>query len=93
MKFVAGESCAGPVIQALRRAGHDVLDIAEVEKGAPDDRILELALEGRCVLITEDHDFGELLYARGRSSAGVVLVRFHNRARLAKSVWLRPWPS
>jgi len=28
------------------------------------------------VLITEDRDFGELVYARGRLSAGVILVRF-----------------
>ncbi len=36
------------------------------------------------MLITEDQDFGELVYARGRSSAGVILVRFHSRARRAK---------
>lgn len=30
MNFVADESCAGPVIQALRGAGHDVIAIAEV---------------------------------------------------------------
>jgi hypothetical protein len=36
------------------------------------------------VLITEDRDFGELVYARGRPSGGTILVRFHSRARLAK---------
>lgn len=84
MNFVADESCAGPVIRALREAGHDVLAIAEVASGAPDEYILERALAERRVLITEDHDFGELVYARGRSSAGVILVRFHSRARRAK---------
>lgn len=29
MNFVADESCAMPVIRALRQAGHDVLAIAE----------------------------------------------------------------
>ena len=33
MNFVADESCARPVIQALREAGHDVVAIAEVAKG------------------------------------------------------------
>jgi len=37
------------------------------------------------VLITEDRDFGELVYARGRSSAGIILIRFHSNARLVKS--------
>jgi hypothetical protein len=42
------------------------------------------ALNEKRVLITEDRDFGELVYARGRSSAGVILVRFPSRARRAK---------
>ena len=33
MNFVADESCAGPVIRALREAGHDVIAIAEVAEG------------------------------------------------------------
>ncbi len=84
MNFVADESCAAPVIQALREAGHDVVAIAEVDKGATDEQKLAHALNEKRVLITEDRDFGELVYARGRSSAGIILVRFHPRARLAK---------
>ena len=85
MNFVADESCARPVIQALRQAGHDVVAIAEIAKGATDDQVLERALKEKRVLITEDRDFGELVYARGRSSSGVILVRFPSRARRAKS--------
>lgn len=84
MNFVADESCAGPVIRVLREAGHDVVAIAEVAKGATDEEVLERALNEKRVLITEDRDFGELVYARGRSSAGVILVRFHSHARSAK---------
>ena len=84
MNFVADESCAGPVIRALREAGHDVTAIAEVAKGATDEQVLERALNEKRVLITEDRDFGELVYARSQSSAGVILVRFHSRARRAK---------
>ena len=84
MNFLADESCAGPVIEALRNAGHDVTAVAEIAKGASDEQVLEFALgEGR-VLVTEDRDFGELVFARGRSSAGVLLVRFTSRARHAK---------
>ena len=84
MDFVADESCAGPVIRALRAAGHDVIAIAEFASGTPDEQVLKQALgEGR-VLITEDADFGELVYARGVPSAGVIFVKFENRARAAK---------
>ena len=70
MNFLADESCAGPVILALRETGHDVVAIAEVVKGATDEQVLERAVNEKRVLITEDRDFGELVYARGRSSAG-----------------------
>ena len=86
MNLLADESYAGPVIRALLEAGHDVVAIAEVAKGATDEQVLERALNEKRVLITEDRDFGELVYARGRSSAGVILVRFHSRARLAKPI-------
>ena len=45
MNFVADESCAGPVIQAFREAGHDVIAIAEVAKGVTDEEVLERAIE------------------------------------------------
>ena len=83
MNFLADESCAGPVLRALREAGHDVIAIGEVARGTTDEQVLERALNERRVL-TEDRDFGELVYARGRSSAGVILIRFPNRARHAK---------
>lgn len=84
MELLADESCAGPVIRALRAAGHDLVAIAEVAKGAPDEWIMDRAFaEGR-IVITEDRDFGELVYGSGRSTAGVIFVKFHSRARRAK---------
>jgi Domain of unknown function (DUF5615) len=51
MNFVADESCAGPVVRALREAGHDVIAIAEVANGATDEEVLNRALdEKRCSL-------------------------------------------
>jgi len=85
VRFVADESCAGPVIFALRQADHDVLAIAELAKGAVDERVIECALSERRVLITEDRDFGELVYARGHQSAGVIFIKFQSRARRAKA--------
>jgi predicted nuclease of predicted toxin-antitoxin system len=84
MNFVADESCAGPVIRALREAGHDVVAMAEIASGATDEEVLNRALSENRILITEDHDFGNMVYAHGRSSAGVILMRFPNRVRQAK---------
>jgi predicted nuclease of predicted toxin-antitoxin system len=88
VQFVADESCAAPVIRALRIAGHDVIAVAEISKGISDERVIERAFNERRVLITEDADFGELVYARGQPSAGVIFVKFHRRVRQAKPVAL-----
>ena len=85
MEFLADESCAAPVIRALREAGHDVVAIAEISKGISDELVMERAFDQGRVLITEDADFGELVYARERPSAGVILVKFDRRARRAKA--------
>lgn len=84
MRFVADESCAGPVIRALRSAGHDVIAIAEISKGEPDERVMERAFDERRVLVTEDSDFGELVYARRRPSVGVIFIKFDSRTRRTK---------
>jgi predicted nuclease of predicted toxin-antitoxin system len=84
VELLADESCAGPVIRALLAAGHDLVVIAEVAKGASDELVMERAFtEGR-ILITEDRDFGELVYASGSPTAGIVFVKFHSRARRTK---------
>jgi predicted nuclease of predicted toxin-antitoxin system len=77
-------SCTGPVIRALRDAGHDVTAIAELAQGAADEMVMDLELGERQILMMEDSDFGELVYARGRSAAGVVFVRIPDHARQAK---------
>jgi predicted nuclease of predicted toxin-antitoxin system len=52
--------------------------------GATDEHVLEVALRENRVLITEDRDFGALVFAKRHPSMGVVLVKFHSRARLIK---------
>lgn len=82
MRFLADESCDFAVVRALRTAGHDVLPVADFAGGAPDDRVIDLALEQGRVLLTEDRDFGRLLYAQGARAAGVVFIRFPAAARV-----------
>ncbi|MDO8433002.1 MAG: DUF5615 family PIN-like protein [Candidatus Binatus sp.] len=84
MRFVADESCAAQIVEALRIAGHDVLAISEVMQGAEDEAVIQAATNDDRVLLTEDNDFGKLVYARHRKNAGVVLIRFPNQVRAQK---------
>ena len=57
---------------ALADLGHDVLSAREGLADASDESLLELARRESRVLITEDKDFGELIYLRGLPHAGIV---------------------
>ncbi len=88
MRFLADESCDFAVVRALREAGFDVAAVGEVFPGAEDDVVIDLAVREGRMLITEDKDFGQLMYAEGRATGGVLLLRFSARARavMAQSV-------
>ena len=45
-------------------SGHDVLSVLEKDPSATDEEVLAFALEEGRVLVTEDKDFGELVFVR-----------------------------
>jgi len=83
LRFLADESCDFAAVRALRTEGFDVLSVAEASAGAEDERVIALTLHERRILLTEDKDFGQLVFAAGRKTLGVVLIRFPANARSA----------
>ncbi|HVT60535.1 MAG TPA: DUF5615 family PIN-like protein [Thermoanaerobaculia bacterium] len=83
MRFLADESCDFAVVRALRAAGHDVVAVAEVARKIEDAEVIDRAVRESRVLLTEDKDFGQLVYAGARESSGVILIRFPPSARPA----------
>ena len=75
MKLVADESVEGPTVERLRRDGHEVIYVAELEPGIEDPDVLSLARDEQSVLLTADKDFGELVFRQGERHFGVLLLR------------------
>lgn len=75
MRFLADEGVDRAIVGALSSDGHDVRWMAEELGGAKDDDVLGAAVGDARILITEDKDFGELVYRRRLHHRGVVLVR------------------
>lgn len=88
MRFLADESCDFTVVRALRVAGHDVKAVVDVKPRADDETVIRLALSDSRVLLTEDKDFGQLVFASAVKSPGVVFLRFpgHARQTMARTV-------
>ena len=81
MLFLADESCDFAVVRALRAAGHDVIAVAEISPAAEDSSVADLAVRQRRILLTEDKDFGQLVFASMQATEGVIFIRFHASAR------------
>jgi predicted nuclease of predicted toxin-antitoxin system len=81
MRFLADESFDFDVVRALRSAGHDVQAVAEISPRAADSDVVDLAVKENKLLLTEDKDFGRLVFADHRASGGVILLRFPAGAR------------
>ena len=81
MRFLADESCDAAVSRALRAAGHDVANVIDIAPRADDESVLQIAVSERRILLTEDKDFGRLVFEAGAGSAGVILIRYRFPAR------------
>lgn len=75
LRFMADECCDFTVVRSLRAADYDVYAVGEVMQHSVDRSLIELAAEEDRILLTEDKDFGWLVYASNVSSAGVILIR------------------
>ena len=83
MRLVADENCDFSLVTDLRAAGYDVVAITEQMAGADDQRVIDFARSERRLLVTEDKDFGQLVFAAAKQHSGVILIRYPASARSA----------
>ena len=81
LRFLAEESCDYTVVRTLREDGHDVVAVSEITSRSDDRELIEQAHREQRILLTEDKDFGWLVFVSFAQSAGVVLIRFPSNAR------------
>ncbi len=85
MRLVADESCDFSVVAAVRAASHDVVSIMEAMPGVDDEKVIAIATGDKRLLLTEDKDFGQLVFAAAKENSGVILIRYPTSARATLS--------
>jgi predicted nuclease of predicted toxin-antitoxin system len=76
MRFLADESLERRVALFLRSLGHDVSIIGvDHPRSLPDEEVLRIAHRERRILITNDRDFGELIFRQRLPHRGVIYFR------------------
>jgi len=75
MKFLVDESCEYPLVSFLRNLGFDILSVAEEFPSLEDKEVLKVAIKEKRIIITNDKDFGELIFYQKKKPQGVILFR------------------
>jgi predicted nuclease of predicted toxin-antitoxin system len=84
MRFIVDE-CTGPkVAEWLRAQGHEVFSVYEVSRGINDEQILDNAFDEDRILITNDKDFGEMIFRDHRKHRGVIFLRLSDERATKK---------
>src|SRR5580692_11455556 len=81
MNIIADENIDRLVIKRLRTEGHLVISISEDRQSSPDIDVLSFSHESGALLITEDKDFGELVFHKKQAHFGILLIRLEGVPR------------
>lgn len=97
--YLADENVDLPIIARLRELGYNVQSVAEGWPSLNDTQVLQWALERQAVLLTEDKDFGELVFRQRRMNSGSLRLAGlppadsgANRCGFLESFLAIPWP-
>ena len=86
MRWLVDECVHGSLVTELRGAGHDVLYAAESLQKTADLNLAEIAQSTGRLVITEDRDFGQIVFQAKKSVPGIVYLRIGLRDRAQR------WP-
>jgi predicted nuclease of predicted toxin-antitoxin system len=79
LRFLADAGIARRVVEWLRTKAHDAIHLREQGlQRLPDREVFAKATAERCVVLTFDLDYGELVALSVPPSASVVLFRLHD---------------
>src|SRR5215204_7399356 len=79
MKFLIDENIHADVVAWLRLQGQDVVYVAESHSGFSDEELLEVSRQDKRIIVTDDKDFGELIFHRRAVGSGIILLRLTDR--------------
>lgn len=87
-KFLVDESAGKGVAGELKRLGFDAVYVGDIMRGAKDRDVLKRAYGENRVLITNDKDFGELVFKQKIKSKGVILLRLDDERTTIKKEYI-----
>ena len=88
IKFLANVNVEKPLIDFLNEKGFDVKWVTSIDKRMPDNRVCEIANSEQRIIITNDKDFGEIVFYQKKIAYGIILLRVKGQNSAEKIVVL-----
>ena len=85
MRWLVDECVDSGLVEQLRQSGHDVVYMSDVAPRASDAEVMNRAQSEARPLLTEDKDFGDLVFRQQRAVPGIVLLHIGPTQRQRKS--------
>lgn len=75
MKFLADVNIESLIVKHLRKLNYDVKWVLEEDPFVKDEEILEISYTEKRILLSNDKDFGELVFKEKRNVFSIILLR------------------
>ena len=76
MKILIDENVYGRIVSELKKRKFDIVPVNENFRGIPDEKVIQLAIEMNSIILTEDSDYGDWIFAYKKKSGGVIYLRY-----------------
>lgn len=80
MKFIVDECTGDSVAKWLRLKGFEVFSVFAQKRGVDDEWIIEKAVSEDYVIVSNDKDFGELIFRHNKRHRGVIFLRLKDES-------------
>ena len=76
LKILADENVDYRIIKEIRSHGFEVISIYEKYRGLTDKDVLQTAKDNDALLLTQDRDFGILVFAYKEKNTSIIFLRY-----------------
>ena len=75
--IIADENVDQILVDRLKEENYEVLSIRDYQSGISDTEVINIAKSKKGLLLTEDKDFGELVFSYGIRGLSIIFIRYN----------------
>jgi predicted nuclease of predicted toxin-antitoxin system len=76
MTLLVDECVHASLVSVCLQAGCEIIHVSNVARGIAGEEVIRISNENGWIVLTEDKDYGELVFKERKKPAGVVYLRY-----------------